>query len=217
MPANADVRPCSAMATPPRAELSFVAPRTRFEIRVESVTSQVSDSIMSRGMFFNRCLGLIEGQDVEAVLRDAGLDEQRFVPFGNYPWTDFFRLAVAIANMICNGRTAAGLREIGRTLYTEFAESLAGRMLFGVFTTNADRVIGLGSKAWMMSGTPGLVTTESIGDRHYRYHFTDYPADVAETLAVGILEGALHHCGELAVIGFARVSETHAVIDVRWG
>lgn len=199
------------------SDQEFVAPRTRFEIDVEGIVARVPETVTSKGMFFNRCLALAEHHDEDELLRAAGIEVGRFIPFADYPWVQFFRLSVAVGNAICNGRTAVGLREIGRTLYGEFADSLAGRMTFGVLRNNADRVIGLGAKAWNMSGIPGRVHAESIGDRHYRYHFVDHPADISETMSIGVLEGALHACGEVASLTIARADPMRAVIDIRWG
>jgi hypothetical protein len=122
----------------------------------------------------------------------------------------------AVSDVIAPGR-AAGLRKIGRTLYTEFADSLAGRLTFGLLRNNADRVISLGPKAWNMSGVPGEIVGESVGDCHYRYHFNDYPAEITETLAVGVLEGALVECNEIPRILFGCADPMHAVLDIRWG
>src|SRR5690606_37836071 len=145
------------------------------------------------------------------------IEVDRFIPFADYPWPQFVRLSVAVANAIGSGHTALGLREIGRALYDEFADSLVGQVTFGVLRHNADRVIGLGAKAWNMAGIPGRVHSESIEDRHYRYHFVDYPAELVETVSIGVLEGALHSCGEVSRLSYARADLMRSVIDIRWG
>lgn len=172
---------------------------------------------MTKGMFFGRALALLEDRaDEDVVIATAGLDEPRFVPFMDYPWLDFMRLCCAVSDHIYDGRRSAGLRHIGRTLYSEFADSVAGRVTFGLLRNNADRVISLGPKAWNMSGSPGKVIGESIGDRHYRYHFTGFPAEITETLGVGVLEGALAECGEVPHILFGCADPMNAVLDIRW-
>lgn len=205
-----------AMQVALASDQEFAAPRTRFAIDLDDIVARVPESVTTKGMFLNRCLTLASEHDEDELLRMAGLEVQRFVPFADYPWVDFIRLTVAVANELCNGRTAVGLREIGRNLYGEFADSLAGRMTFGVLRTNADRVVGLGAKAWMMTGVPGSILSQSIGDQHYRYHFADFPADIAETLCVGVLESALHSCGEVVRLSIARADAMHSVIDIRW-
>ncbi len=195
----------------------FAAPRTRFDIDIDEICARVPASVTTKGMFFNRCLALARELDEAALLQAAGLDDDRILPFGDYPWNGFVRLAAAVGEPLHGGRTAIGLRAVGRTLYDEFADSLPGRMTFGVLRYNADRVIGLGAKAWMMSGSPGRVVSESVGDQHYRYRYLGYPAEVTETLAIGVLESALHSCGEVAQLGFARLDEMNAIVDIRWG
>jgi uncharacterized protein (TIGR02265 family) len=198
-------------------EQPFATPRTKFELDLDAIAARLSGRPTTKGMFFSRALSLVPGQtDEEPILRAAGLEESRFVPFNSYPWMDFVRLCCAVADVISTSR-AAGLRKIGRTLYSEFADSLAGRVTFGLLRNNADRVISLGPNAWNMSGIPGEVVGESIGDCHYRYHFVDYPAEIAETLAVGVLEGALVECDEVPRILFGCADPMHAVLDIRWG
>ena len=43
------------------------------------------------------------------------------------------------------------------------------------------------------------------------------PAEITETLGVGILEGALAECGEVPYISFGSADLMHTVIDIRWG
>jgi uncharacterized protein (TIGR02265 family) len=198
-------------------ERPFATPRTKLELDLDAIAARLPGTATTKGMFFSRALSLVPGQtDDEPILRAAGLEESRFVPFNNYPWIDFLRLCCAVSDVIAPTR-AVGLRKIGRTLYSEFADSLAGRVTFGLLRNNADRVVSLGPKAWNMSGVPGEVVGESIDDCHYRYHFIDYPSEVAETLAVGVLEGALVECGETPRILFGQADPMHAVLDIRWG
>jgi uncharacterized protein (TIGR02265 family) len=198
-------------------ERPFVKPRTKFEIDLDDILSRLEGTPVTKGMFFGRALALLDDRaDEEPVIEAAGLDETRFVPFMDYPWIDFVRLCCAVSDHIY-GRRSAGLRHIGRTLYTEFADSVAGRVTFGLLRNNADRVISLGAKAWNMSGSPGKVISESVGDCHYRYHFTGFPAEIAETLGVGVLEGALAECNEIPRILFGRADPMNSVLDIRWG
>lgn len=199
-------------------EQPFVTPRTQFELDLEDISARIDGVPTTKGMFFNRTLALVAGQaDERDIICAAGLDEERFIPFRDYPWVHFLRLNCAVSDVIYDGHRSAGLRHIGRTLYTVFADSLPGRLTFGLLRNNADRVIGLGTKAWNMSGTPGEVLGESIGDRHYRYHFVGFPAEVTETLGVGVIEGALAECNEVPRVLFGYADPMHSVLDIRWG
>jgi uncharacterized protein (TIGR02265 family) len=193
----------------------FVKPRTNIAIDLDSIAARLVGSPTTKGMFFNRALRLVDDDD--ELLRAAGISETRFVPFSDYPWMDFVRLCATIGDRLHPGRRAAGIRQVGRTLYGEFADSLVGRVTFGLLRSNADRVIGAGPKAWNVSGIPGEVVGESIGDCHYRHHFVGYPAEIAETLGVGVIEGALAECGETARVLFGQADPMHAVLDIRWG
>ena len=196
----------------------FAKPRTDIEIDVEAIISRVPPDITTKGMFINRALKLAEGlSDEDDLIRASGVEPERFVPFKDYSWANYLRINCAIAKLLYPKRPAAGLRHIGRTLYAEFADSVPGRVTFGLLRNNADRVISLGAKAWNMSGTPGEVFSEFVADQHYRYHFVGTPAEITETLGVGILEGALAECGEVPCISFGFADLMHTVIDIRWG
>ena len=199
-------------------ERSFATPRTNFELPLEDIVRRVGTQARTKGMFINRSLALGRKHAEEyELIAAAGLEEDHFIPFKDYPWVDFIRVCCAVSDVLYEDRRTAGLRHIGRTFYSEFADSVAGRVTFGLLRNNADRVIALGTKAWNMSGSPGEVVSESIGDRHYRYHYTAFPAEVAETLAVGVLEGALAECGEQPQLRFAAADPMNSVIDIRWG
>jgi len=196
----------------------FTTPRTQFEPDIEDIFARVPASITTKGMFFNAALTLAEDPvSADDLLRAAGLEPERLLSFTDYPWVDFLRLNVAIGDLLCAGDRAIGMRRVGRTLYSEFADSPVGRMLFGLLRYNADRVIGMGATAWNMSGGPGEVQAVSVGDCHYHYHFSGYPSDVTETLGIGVLEGALHACNEVARVSFARADAMHGVVDIQWG
>lgn len=199
------------------SEQEFAAPRVGFVIDVDGIIARVPEEAVTKGMFFNRCLSLAKDHDEDELLRAAGIEVRRFVPFAEYPWPQFVRLSVTVADAIADGRTTVGLREIGRALFVEFADSLVGQVTFGVLRSNADRVIGLGAKAWNMTGIPGRVHSQSIADRHYRYHFVEYPAEFTETIAIGVLEGALLSCAEVPRLSFARADAMNSIIDIRWG
>jgi hypothetical protein len=121
-----------------------------------------------------------------------------------------------VSDEIYDGRHAAGLRHIGRTLYSEFSDSLVGRTIFGLLRNNADRVAGLGPTAWKVGGIPGEVVGESVGDCHHHHHFIGYPAEIAETLAVGVTEGALAQCNVRPRVLFAAADDMNSILDVRW-
>lgn len=196
----------------------FVAPRVNFELDLEDIISRVEGIPKTKGMFFNRTLKLVAGRaDERDIITAAGVKDDHFIPFRDYPWVDFLRLNCAVSDVIYDGRRSAGLRHIGRTLYATFADSLPGQVTFGLLRNNADRVLSLGAKAWNMSGVPGEVVSESVGDRHYRYHFVGFPSEVVETLGVGVLEGALAECNEVPQLLFGFADPLHTVLDIQWG
>lgn len=199
-------------------ESVFRAPRLDFDIDVEAVVARVPADATTKGMYFNRALRLAPSELYEdEILAKAGVELQRFVPFRDYPWTDFFRIATTVGQLVVGeGRVSAGLRQVGLSFYPEFAESVAGRVVFGLLGKYADRVIQLGPKAWSMSATLGQISGESMGDCHYRYHFEGFPAAVAESMSLGIIDGALSFCSAKGAYEIAVIDDMRCVIDIRW-
>ncbi|MCA9684250.1 MAG: DUF2378 family protein [Myxococcales bacterium] len=206
------------MPVAPVDESAFRAPRLDFDIDVEAVAAGVPAGATTKGMYFNRALRLAPPELYEdEILAKAGIELQRFVPFRDYPWTDFFRIAATVGQLIVGeGKVSAGLRKVGLSFYPEFAESVAGKVVFGLLGRYADRVIPLGPKAWSMSATLGQISGESMGDCHYRYHFDGFPAAVAESMSLGIIDGALAFCDAQGQYRIAVLDDMRCVIDIRW-
>nr|WP_255216687.1 DUF2378 family protein [Pseudenhygromyxa sp. WMMC2535] len=169
-------------------------------------------------MFINRALRLAPAEYYEdEIITRAGVELQRFVPFRDYPWTDFLRIIATVGEMIVGeGQVSEGLREVGRSFYPEFASSVAGKVVFGLLGAYADRVIPLGPKAWNMSANLGNVSGESMGDRYYRYHYEGFPSLVVESMSLGVIEGALAFCQARGDYQIAVIDEMNCVVDIRW-
>ena len=86
-------------------ERPFATPRTKFELDLDAIAVRLSGAPTTKGMFFTRALSLVPGPaDDEPILRAAGLEESRFVPFNNYAWMDFIRLCCAVSDVIAPER-----------------------------------------------------------------------------------------------------------------
>lgn len=206
------------MGAAPHSEPTFRPLRRDFDVDLEAIVDLVPDTATTKGMFVNRALRLAPSEvDEEDVLTLAGAKLQRFIPFRDYAWTEFIRICAAVGELsVGEGRRSEGLRFVGHSFYPEFAESVAGKVVFGFLGRYADRVIPLGPKAWTMSATLGAITGESVGDRHYRYHFEGLPSDIVESLSVGIIEGALSFCGVEGEFLIKVLGPTKSVLDIRW-
>jgi len=199
------------------AEPSFHPPRLKFELDIEAILAAAPATATARGRYLTRTLDMRpEGLSEEEVLHQAGIPFKRFVPFQAYPWTEFFRLACAVASLLDEDSVSAGLRTVGRSYYPDFANSVTGKIVFGLLGRNIEKVIPLAPTAWSLSGTFGKIHAQPLGSRHYRYHFEDYPSPVAESLFAGILEGLITHCNSSGTIGFVGVGEMESMFDIRW-
>ncbi len=189
-----------------------------FELDLERVARMVPNTIMCKGVFINQTLRLSQDQfDDEEILRMAGVPLQRFVPFRDYPWIDFFRIAAVVGQVISDGASLShSLRMMGRTYFSQFSEGVPGTLLFGALACSPDLIIPLGPKAWRMANNFGSLRAESMGDRHYRYHLYGQPTEVVESIHVGVLEGVFEHCSLDVSLQLAAVDEMTSIIDFRW-
>lgn len=207
----------SPVLVPHARDLEFRPPRPNYEVDVDRIVAAVPGGATTKGMFINRTLRLARGIDDETILAQAGVELQRFIPFRDYAWRDFFRIAHTVARLRSpelpdNQR----LREVGHAYHPAFAESLAGKLLFGRLMRSPSRVLDLAPKAWAMSSTLGALRAESMGDCHYRHHIDGIPLDVTESVLLGVLEGSLIYCDVEAEIAVAVLAEDRAVFDIRW-
>jgi uncharacterized protein (TIGR02265 family) len=199
-------------------QLKFAAPRIDLEIDVESMLTRLPPRAMTKGFTVKAAFGsdLADWTD-ERVLEGAGVPLQRpgllqDIPYGNYVKVNAF-----VAGLLCGpDRVPEGLREIGRSMYPAFGETLIGRMLFGTFGRNFSRVLMMGPNAWRVVDSFGEVRAEQLPGQHVQYHFFDYPMEIVETSFVGTIEGSCEWNQVECELLIASASERHNIIDVVW-
>lgn len=170
-----------------------------------------------RGLFFADLLQRVKvgapHVDLQAL---AGLEERRYLAFLEYPYADFLRMLVAAAKALHPQRpTGEGLRRVGQGAYDALLGSHAGRVVFGALGLDAEQVLSYGPRGYRLSLNFGEVRAERVGDRHFRYVYRDFPA-VLETYQVGVVEGALRHCGAKARVLVSMEALGDAVMDITW-
>jgi uncharacterized protein (TIGR02265 family) len=192
---------------PPRAD-----PGTRLDEHLRRLPGGAS----CKGLFFQGTL-----RHVRAIAPDldlpqlAGVREQRYLSFSNYPYGDFLRLNVAAANILKPGRTADGLRELGSHAYDTLLESQIGKVLLGAFGKSFDYVVMAGARAYAISLNFGKVEAERVAARHVRYHFREMPAFL-DTFQRGVVEGGMRASGVTGEVGVTSDDITSAVFDITW-
>jgi uncharacterized protein (TIGR02265 family) len=170
-----------------------------------------------KGLFFR---GTLERARVVAprlvAHAAAGIEERRYIPFFDYPYADYLRLNLACARaMFPAVSTAEGLRRLGATAYDSLLESQVGRVLFGAFAGDFERVVMMGGRGYAVSLNFGKVDVERVATRHVRYRFHDTPAFL-ETFQVGVVDGGMRACGVTGEVRVTAKDLANALFDITW-
>ena len=144
----------------------------------------------------------------------AGLPDRRYVAFRDYPMADHMRLAVAASRLAYPGiPIGQGLRRIGQSAFDAVIGTHIGKTLFGVLGRDAERLLARWPKAYELLLNFGNVTAEPRGPGLAALRMRAFPAFL-ETYQIGVLEGALRHCGAGGRVRIALASLSDAVIEI---
>lgn len=196
---------------------SYRLPRFGRSIDIEEQVRLLPAGAACKGLFFNDPIQRLRRVDPKHALLDAGnAAGRRYVPFFDYPYSDFMRVLGATATAVYpTVPKGEALRRLGRAGYEALLQSQVGKVLFGVFGKSFEQVVKMGARGWAVSISFGKVEVEEVGPQHVRYHFRDLPA-LLETYQVGIVEGGMNVCG---VEGEVRVHLTdpgNGSFDIQW-
>jgi uncharacterized protein (TIGR02265 family) len=187
---------------------------------VEAAITVLPKRALARGMFLTSVVDACAAHGGNDELhRRAGLAPRRNVAFTEYPYAEFIRLAAAAATLVYpNDPTALGMRRIAQSFYPVLADSLIGRVVFGVVGRNFGRVLELATKGWQLSlSFDGAepVQHERVGPKDVRLHFKNFPI-LLTSAQPGVVEGAAIACGEKARVRVALSDPRNAVFWVTW-
>jgi len=193
------------------------SPRTDLAIDLDRAIGRLPPGATIKGMFVNHVAEQAATLEVPARLYErAGTSSPRYLAFRDYPYSDLLRVVVRVAAVRYPDRPlAAAAREIGKGFYACFADSMAGRVMFGVLGRDARRVMPMGYRGWQVCVGFGDVRCETIGEDAVRYVFRHFPG-LVETLDLGVIEGALDYCGERGDLRVADDDGRHWIVEVRW-
>ena len=212
-PANEDAAPPSL--PPPRRlrDPEFGAP-----IDLDGHLGRLPTEAVCKGMFFLDLLRLAGKARTPAELHQlAGVTERRYVPFRDYPMADNLRLAVAAARCGFPGiPLGQALRRAGQAAFEMVLQSHIGRTLFGVLDRDVERLLGRWPKAYELLFNFGEVTSVVTGPGLFILRAERFPVFL-ETFQVGVLEGALRHCGAVGRVRLALHSLADATFEIEVG
>jgi uncharacterized protein (TIGR02265 family) len=177
-------------------DLVFAEPDWSEPIDFEARIAAIPKGAYVRGMFFQF---LIDAIGPEISERLGG---RRYVAFKNYPVREYVE-TLAQASKLVERQTppAQYLRDLGKTLYPKYANTVSGTAIFAVAGRNYRRVVELCPTAYRVTTEPSTVNIVSISDSHALCELRNVWS-LPEVHHVGIWEGAMLVCG---VTGRVRV------------
>jgi uncharacterized protein (TIGR02265 family) len=198
-------------------DLLFRVPRFDRKIVVEEHVRLLPHGAACKGLFFNDPIQRLRKVSPQhPLLSSSEIAGRRYVPFFDYPYSDFMRLlAATAADVYPSAPLGEGLRRLGRAGYEALLQSQVGKVLFGVLGRDFESVVRAGVRGWSVSVSFGKVELEALGPRHMRYHFREFPAYL-ETYQVGIVEGAMQVCGVSGEVRVKLRDLGHGTLDMRW-
>jgi uncharacterized protein (TIGR02265 family) len=198
------------------AEGEFRQPETDTPFNVDAALAALPKQATIRGMFFHNVTEQVPEARRAEVLFDAGLPEAKFRGLVSYPYADFIRLIASAAPHV---HPRVPLREaitrVGESFYEVLADSLAGRVIFGVLGRDAERIFGVAAHGWKLSLNFGEVESAKHSPSHFRITFENCPA-LLDTSNYGVIRGALRFCGVKGRVLLAQENAGTGAYDVTW-
>jgi uncharacterized protein (TIGR02265 family) len=149
-----------------------------------------------KGVFFLDLIRLgAAAMPVAELFHLAGMSEQRYMVFRDYPTSDYLRLSVTVA-LAVHPTLPLGeaLRRVGQTTFRTALGSLVGKTLFGVYGRDLEPLLFTAPRAYRVFTNFGDVAVEKTGPGAFRFTLRSLPVFL-ETFQVGVLEGVLQYCG----------------------
>jgi uncharacterized protein (TIGR02265 family) len=197
------------MTFAPEVPAGFDAPDDDAPLDVEAVRAAVPAGATVKGLFF---------QDLQKRLTAGGHPpyEGHFVSFKDYPLVVFIDAIAEHAPVLYPRPTLRGaIRAFGESAYPAFADTMIGRMLFGVLGNDVQRMMGAASKAYDHSVNPGKVTRVRQTERSALMQLENiwiFPT----CYQVGVFEGGVHATGKEADVRLRTIGPGRVDLFVRW-
>lgn len=181
---------------------------------VESIARGIPRSYVVKGMFFSGLVSAL-GADFDGLAPklDSPPRLRRYVPFSDYPQSDYLRVSARVAQKTYpNLSIREALRRLGRRDYDVFAESTFGKVILSVV---GDAQAALHKIPMIyMKVAPGdwTVTSEQIEPRTVRLEFA--PAYGTWEYQLGQLEGVVMNFGASPSVIVSEIPDKRLRFDV---
>lgn len=170
----------------------FEAPDYRSDVDFDAYVSALSADATVKGMVFIDLIESIRSVHPEKIA-ETELAQRGYVSFKDYPQKDYLRLLKQTAEIVHPTiPSEEAVRRLGWTHFPRFANSIVGRVAFGIFFDDIDRLIPAVARATMHLVSPSDISAVQLGNRNWCYELRSMPGTL-EPLWMGTAEGMLRH------------------------
>lgn len=187
----------------------FIAHDDEAPLDVAAVRGDVPEGATIKGLFFS---------DLQRAMKAKGLrvPDGHYASFKDYAVTDFIDLLVEHAPQLCPRPTLRGaIRAVGGLAYPAFADTMIGRMLFGVLGGDVQRMMGTAGKAYDYSVNPGRATRVEKTERSALMALENiwiFP----DCYQLGVFEGGVRAVGREPDVRYRVHAPGRVDLLVRW-
>lgn len=195
----------------------FVTPDFSTDLEPGPHLERVPPDALCKGMFFHDVMKAVHrvSPDAEQELIPL-MGRRRYLAFKDYPLREHMELtARAVKLLYPNLPSREGMRRLGWLAYPTFAESMVGRVIFGILGQDLDQIYEVGPRSFEVSMTRGRAVAYRMGEQHWRYELTDI-FGYLDTYYVGVLEGPLRHYHHVPDVRIRLDTPSDGVMDIRW-
>jgi uncharacterized protein (TIGR02265 family) len=171
-----------------------------------------------RGFFFRDVLDRGARTSLGAdVLERAGLPQKKYQPFLAYPYADYLRILDVVARAWFPDQTQGeALRRYAWSTYDVFLDTQVGAAIFGMLSKDVESVLRNATRGYSVAINFGKVTVRPVSRNYVLMSYVGTPV-LIETVQVGVVEGALKHCGVTPDIDVQMKDKLgDAELHVRW-
>lgn len=158
---------------------------------IDSIALSIPRNYVVKGMFFSALTSRLGPAFHGLVPKlDAPPRLGRYVPFSDYPQSDYLRVSALVAERAYPGVSIReALRRLGRRDYGVFADSTFGRVILSVVGDAGTALHKVPSIYMKVAPGDWLVTSEQLAERTVRIDFA--PAYGSWEIQLGQIEGVV--------------------------
>lgn len=187
----------------------FVMPDTTGPLDVASAVERCPPEATTRGMFL---VDMVEALKKKAL----PVPPKTYHAFGIYPQREFITVAASAAKALHpEVREREGLRRLGRMAYPIFADTMIGKVMFGVLGNDIAAIMRVAPRGYEAVLSHGKAEVMDSGPGHARIRLSDV-ATFIDSYQVGVFEGALLSCNVVGTVKLRLESPVTGEFLVEW-